>query len=512
MSDRPTLCPDKPSVLLISASDSSGCAGLQADLHVLHELSVHAFSLVTGITAQTATQCQMGEAMDVLQMQQHWQAIEQVALPQAIKIGALVNAPQQLPWLQQQLLHSATAVPVIWDPVQASSSGVTFLAQDVLPLCYPLLACVDLVTPNLPELAWLSGLPVDTPAQQVIAARRLLSLGAKAVLVKGGHAQGQHCYDLLLSAKTEDWFCHPRLPGPAEQVRGTGCMLSTYIAGFIAQGKALRDAVTLACAQVQARIESAYALGGQRCGLVNTGVQRRHFPQVHSQPAPSNAPVFAPTEPLGLYAVVDSLEWIERLLPTGIDTLQLRIKQPPGAELLALIKRASQCCREAGVRLFINDHWALAIEAKAYGVHLGQEDLDHADLRGLAQAGLRLGISTHSEYEWARALTVNPSYIALGAVFTTQTKPARVIGLAQLKQWVHWLQSEVTLTAIGGIDLQRIDRVLATGVRSVAVVSAITGASKPQAAVAALQQRMRLHFKEDTADGLLADEKRTTDL
>ena len=130
-----------------------------------------------------------------------------------------------------------------------------------------------------------------------------------------------------------------------------------------------------------------------------------------------SAPFPATASRLGLYPVVDSVEWIARLLEVGVRTLQLRIKdreeeavEPAVIESIALGKRYN-------ARLFINDYWQLAVKHRAYGVHLGQEDLDVANLNAIREAGLRLGVSTHDDYELDRALAIRPSYIALGHIF-----------------------------------------------------------------------------------------------
>lgn len=187
-----------------------------------------------------------------------------------------------------------------------------------------------------------------------------------------------------------------------------------------------------------------------------------------------------PTTPhrMGLYPVVDSLEWISRLLDVGVRTLQLRIKDRPAAEVEPTIQQAIVLGNACQARLFINDYWQLAIKHQAYGVHLGQEDLEVADLEAIRRAGLRLGISTHNDDEIDRALAVNPSYIALGHIFPTQTKlmPSSPQGLEQLKRHLARLENIPTV-AIGGISIERAPAVLACGVGSIAVVSAITQAA-----------------------------------
>ncbi len=190
---------------------------------------------------------------------------------------------------------------------------------------------------------------------------------------------------------------------------------------------------------------------------------------------------------LGLYPVVDSLLWIERLLAAAVTTIQLRIKDLADAQVEQDIAAAIELGKRYQARLFINDYWRLAIKHGAYGVHLGQEDLETTDLAAIQQAGLRLGVSTHDEHELAIAKAVRPSYIAMGHIFPTQTKqmPSSPQGLAVLKQMVDNTPDYPTV-AIGGISIARVPAVLATGVGSVAVVSAITQADDWQQATAQL--------------------------
>lgn len=180
---------------------------------------------------------------------------------------------------------------------------------------------------------------------------------------------------------------------------------------------------------------------------------------------------------LGLYPVVDSVTWIERLLDAGVRTIQLRIKDKQDHEVEADVQAAIALGKRYNARLFINDYWRLAVKHQAYGVHLGQEDLETTDLSAIRDAGLRLGVSTHDDMEIDVALAARPSYIALGHVFPTQTKqmPSAPQGLVQLAAHIQRLGAYPTV-AIGGISLDRARAVMDTGVGSIAVVSAITQA------------------------------------
>jgi thiamine-phosphate pyrophosphorylase len=201
-----------------------------------------------------------------------------------------------------------------------------------------------------------------------------------------------------------------------------------------------------------------------------------------------STPTFAPlTSPTGFYPVVPDAAWVQRLLDWGVRTVQLRIKavDHSPAEIEQQVRAAVAASKAVpGAQVFINDHWQLALDAGAYGVHLGQEDLDSADLNALRGAGLRLGLSSHTPTEIARAKALLPSYLAIGPVYPTTLKvmPYAPVGLAQLKDWAA-LAAPCPVVAIGGISLALMPGVLACGVDGVAVVSAVTLAADPRQAV-----------------------------
>ncbi|WP_180683904.1 thiamine phosphate synthase [Tepidicella baoligensis] len=208
--------------------------------------------------------------------------------------------------------------------------------------------------------------------------------------------------------------------------------------------------------------------------------------------APEQAFAAAPME-LGVYAVLPDAEWVGRMARAGLPTLQLRFKSTDTQAVRREIRAAIDAVAGTGAHLYINDHWEEAMTAGAYGVHLGQEDLDSLTPEQLARlraAGLRLGLSTHGYAEMLRAEAVGPSYVALGAVFPTTLKamPTPPQGLGRLGAYARLLRHR-PLVAIGGIAAKHLSDVAATGVGSFAVVRAITAAADPQAAAHALQAR-----------------------
>jgi thiamine-phosphate pyrophosphorylase len=192
---------------------------------------------------------------------------------------------------------------------------------------------------------------------------------------------------------------------------------------------------------------------------------------------------------LGLYAVLPDAQWVGRMAQAGVQTLQLRFKSEDPDAIRQEVRLAVQAVRDTDSLLFINDHWQIAIEEGAYGVHLGQEDMQDAPLEQLRLAGLRLGLSTHGYAEMLRADAANPSYLALGAIFPTTLKRMATApqGLSRLNAYAALMRHH-PLVAIGGIDEARIPSVMQSGVGSIAVVRAITGASQPEQTARALQQ------------------------
>lgn len=182
-----------------------------------------------------------------------------------------------------------------------------------------------------------------------------------------------------------------------------------------------------------------------------------------------------------VYPIVDSAAWIRRLLPAGVRLVQLRIKDRPPEALRAEIRESRSLCARAGAQLVVNDHWQLALEEACDFVHLGQGDLDTADVPALRRAGIRIGISTHDEAELARALSYEPDYLALGPIYPTLLKAMAFApqGLGRIGEWRRRIGA-IALVAIGGITLERLPGVLAAGADSAAVVTDIVRNAQPE--------------------------------
>jgi len=184
------------------------------------------------------------------------------------------------------------------------------------------------------------------------------------------------------------------------------------------------------------------------------------------------------------YPIVPDADWLHRLVPLGLRTVQLRVKDVDSGEVRRQIAAGLAVARACGCQLIVNDYWREAIDAGADYVHLGQEDLAAADRAAMKAAGLRLGISTHSEDELACALAAAPDYVALGPIYETKLKVMRWApqGLETIGRWKGRI-GNLPLVAIGGITLERAPSVIAAGAQSVAVVSDFITAADPEARI-----------------------------
>jgi thiamine-phosphate pyrophosphorylase len=182
------------------------------------------------------------------------------------------------------------------------------------------------------------------------------------------------------------------------------------------------------------------------------------------------------------YLIVDSAAWIERLAPLGVRLVQLRIKDLDECGLRAEIRKAKALCARHQCQLIVNDHWRLAIEEGCDFIHLGQEDMQAADLSRIRAAGLRLGLSTHDDAELETALAVKPDYIALGPIYPTILKQMKWApqGLERIGEWKRRV-APTPLVAIGGLNPGRLEGVFGAGAKSAAVVTDITLNADPEA-------------------------------
>lgn len=180
------------------------------------------------------------------------------------------------------------------------------------------------------------------------------------------------------------------------------------------------------------------------------------------------------------YPIVPDIIWLERIVPLGVKFVQLRIKDSTRDEVTVQTRRALDVTRAHGCQLVLNDYWDVAIEAGVDSVHLGQEDLQTADLNALRNAGIRFGISTHDEAELSTALAQDPNYVALGPIYETKLKAMSWApqGLDRITLWRSKIGS-LPLVAIGGLTPDRATAVADAGADSLAVITDFITAVDP---------------------------------
>ncbi len=265
-----------PIALTIAGSDSSGGAGIQADLKTFAALEVYGASVITALTAQNTRGVQgvhvtppscIGAQIDSVFTDMAIGAVKTGMLGDGATIEAVVAGLARYP-----------RVPLVVDPVMVATSGDPLIIDSAIALVRTLLIPrADLITPNLHEAARLLGEPMaQTEAEMGGQAARLLLLGPAAVLIKGGHGTGDEAVDIFHDGSGVHRLASPRLP--TRNTHGTGCTLSAAITAGLAQGLSMLAAVALGKGFIAAAIAAADALGvGQGAGPVNHGAGGRWF-------------------------------------------------------------------------------------------------------------------------------------------------------------------------------------------------------------------------------------------
>ena len=256
-------------VLVVAGSDSGGGAGIQADIKACAAMDAYAMTAVTALTAQDTLGVHGVHPVPGDFIRQQIRLCLDDIGADTVKTGMLGDAAT-IDVVCDALAGNAAAIPLVADPVMVAKGGSNLLAPDaVQTMIRRLLPRAALLTPNIPEAAVLSGLPVSNLDEMRAAAAVLLRMGARAVLLKGGHLEGARLLDLLATPADEVVFESVRID--SRHTHGTGCTLASAIAAGLAQGMGLRDAVARARNFVQLALRQAPGLG-QGHGPLNHGV------------------------------------------------------------------------------------------------------------------------------------------------------------------------------------------------------------------------------------------------
>ena len=248
-----------PRLLIIAGSDSSGGAGIQADIKTASAFGVYAMTAITAITAQNTTGVAAVQALPPEMVRQQIIACLSDIGADAIKTGMLANAAI-VRVVAETLAEYAPGIPLVVDPVMVATSGAALLKPDAeKTIIKRLIPLASLVTPNIPETKKLTGMVRAARASLRAAANKILAMGAQAVLIKGGHSTKATIDDMLVWENGESIYGFPRIK--TRNTHGTGCTLASAIAAGLAKGLPLPLAVAKAREYVQAAIASAPGFG-----------------------------------------------------------------------------------------------------------------------------------------------------------------------------------------------------------------------------------------------------------
>ncbi|MFG6431370.1 bifunctional hydroxymethylpyrimidine kinase/phosphomethylpyrimidine kinase [Roseateles sp. LYH14W] len=451
---------NKPVIWSIAGLDSGGGAGLSADQRAADAMGVHLCPVAAALTAQNSVAVDAVFPVQSEQLDAQLAALAQDLAPTVIKTG-LLGGVEQLRvvtrWVDR--LRERAPVALVVDPVLRASTGASFADDDLLRAYREeLLPRATAVTPNRREATRLVG--EGCPQQQAPA------LGVATVCITGGDEAGPLAVDWLQSPQASGWLALPWRA--ARNNHGTGCCFATALAAALARGFAPADAAVLA-KMLTASGLLADATPGAGAGPVRPSAGFITDPGLlpalfDTAPTAWPARCDGPPAVEGIYGITDSGAHVVALFGAGLATVQLRLKRAESesgaawhTRLAGEVQPALDAAHRLGATLIVNDHWRAALALGVGFVHLGQEDLlalDTAARADLAQArarGLRLGISSHSLWELARAVAWAPDYIACGPVWPTLTKamPWRPQGLDNLAWWAA--MSPVPVVGIGGV-------------------------------------------------------------
>ena len=470
-------------MLVIAGSDSSGGAGIAADIAAVCRLGARPLPVLTAVTAQTSRAGLLAHQpvpADLIEAQFAAACAECAPAPASAKVGMLADA-DSIKVLARLLSEAVQPARMrIVDPVCGPSRGRGW-ATDAWLRAFgrEMPTACDLITPNLAEARFLAGLGETAAAAEAAAA--LLAAGFARVLITDAQPEDRlRVVDSFFSSNPAEDFTlvGERVPESAS-VRGTGCTLSSAIAASVgAHPGAAR--IVLAEEITVGKMQAASLCRGQAGEEVG-----RFLPQAtFSRSAQTGAGFRSLDEPLGVCPITDDPAVIGEYADQGFTSAQLRIKDKPEDQVAAALA-AAVAAGGGRLRLFANDHWqAAAATAGVYGVHLGQEDIDRADLKLLAAKKLRLGVSAHGFFELARARTLQPSYVSLGPVFEPNSKNLPALGTARLQQLLA-APGIPAAVAIGGIGPGQISGLRRLGVGGVACIKAAAGPDQAAALLAA---------------------------
>lgn len=461
---------DIQSVLSIAGSDSSGGAGIQADIKTILANGCYAMTAITALTAQN-TRDVLGICDTTPEfLERQIQTVCEDIIPDAVKIGMVSSV--NLIHTIAKMLRKYNLKNVVVDPVMISTSGCKLISDDAIDvLIDELFPLATIITPNIPEAELLSCQKIQTAEDMERVGQMIADKYNVAVLLKGGHRICD-ANDLLVTGTNCIWFQGVRVDN--DNTHGTGCTLSSAIASWLAKGYDLVDSVNHAKLYISQTLFHGINIG-KGSGPLNHGWMIKHtLNKTWSKSAIRRA--------MMLYAVTDNhesvdqslVEKIELALKGGATMIQLRQKGMTFEQFLEAARQAKILTDAYHVPLIINDNVMVAALVDADGVHLGQDDMDIKEARKILGYNKIIGLSAHNISEAELAQINGADYIGVGAVFNTTTKDHTIPVSFETLQTICNTVS-IPVVAIGGLNAENIKKLKNSGIAGVALVSAVFG-------------------------------------
>lgn len=502
------------SALTIAGSDPSGGAGLQADLKTFSALGVYGAAVVTAVTVQNTVGVKYVHALPPQVVYDQIVAVMEDIRPDAVKIG-MVNDAVTLDAVVRALEEFRPKYLVV-DPVMVSTSGCALMQNDALAVMKErLLPMTDLATPNLPETWTLAG----TDSSVDDAARAIMRLGVKALLIKGGHAEGRIKTDNLYLRSADGVKRTDLTADTVDTVNthGTGCTLSSAIAAMLARGYGMEEAVRSAKLYLTEALKAgADVTVGSGHGPVCHFYSRRADEQTSRQgdlllkqtsyeqtskqgdllsgrqADKSNLLVCSSARNLSAklqfithftdkYSYFDSAMMA---LEGGCRWIQLRMKDTDETELERVARLILPECRRRGAVFIIDDNVDVALRVGADGVHLGKNDMPVDEARRILGNGFIIGGTANTFEDVKRLAAQGADYIGCGPFRFTTTKKnlapmLGVDGYRTILEQMSRLGIKLPLVAIGGITDADIPVLMAAGVTGIALSGSVLRAENP---------------------------------
>ena len=490
--------------LTIAGSDPSGGAGIQADLKTFSALGVYGATAITAVTVQNTQSVKYVHKLPPQVVYDQIVAVMEDVTVDAVKIG-MVNDAETLDAIVRALTAYRSKFLVV-DPVMVSTSGCALMQPDALAIMKErLLPMADLVTPNLPEAWTLAG--TDTSVDD--AAQAILRLGVKALLIKGGHAEGNTKTDYLYIYKGEGV---KRVEFTAETIdtpntHGTGCTLSSAIAALLACGNGLEDAVRQAKEYLTEALKAGAGVHvgrghGPVCHfyadrvmrLCGYNVVRYDLKTLKPKDLETASRLQFITHFTDKYSYYDSAMMA---LEGGCQWIQLRMKDACEDEIERVARLILPECRRMGAVFVIDDHVELALRVGADGVHLGKNDMPVDEARRLAGDGFIIGGTANTFEDVQRLAAQGADYIGCGPFRFTMTKKnlAPMLGLEGYKRILSQMKEcgiGLPLVAIGGITSDDIPQLMAAGVSGIALSGSVLRAEQPVEEMRKVVEKLRI--------------------